>query len=72
MTFVLLRTWRPFFGRGDVGPFHCDDCCFVSGSYPYACYNNSYVSVAVFRILKQNLMQMRCSILSHIVKIAMT
>jgi len=19
MTFVLLRTWRPFFGRGDVG-----------------------------------------------------
>jgi len=33
MTFVLFRTWRPFFGHGDVGPFHCDDCCFVSGSY---------------------------------------
>jgi len=201
MTFVLLRTWRPFFGRGDEGPFYCDDCCFVCGSYPYtqdsspvtmflwnctsshersnkspaivwrcsrwssvskrgtnfahtrfmcrssvkiashepteilqtsaisrtvsllllrtivltlaiissfldvygrpergslstevlpslnrrnhsntcvrsiasspyACCNNWYVSVAVFPILKQNLMQMRCSILSHIVKIA--
>jgi len=34
MTFVLLRTWRPFFGRGDEGLFHYDDCCFVSGSYP--------------------------------------
>jgi len=34
MTFVFLRTWRPFFSRGDVGPFHSDDCCFVSGSYP--------------------------------------
>ena len=34
MTFVLLRTWRPFFGRGDKGPFDCDDYCFVSGSYP--------------------------------------
>jgi len=35
MTFVLLHTWHPFFGHGDVGPFHRDDCCFVSGSYPY-------------------------------------
>ena len=33
MTFVLLRTWRSF-GGGDEGPFHCDDCCFVSRSYP--------------------------------------
>ena len=33
ITFVLLRTWCPFFGRRDVGPFHCDDCCFVSGLY---------------------------------------
>jgi hypothetical protein len=30
------------------------------------------VSVAVFLILKQNLMQMRCLVLSHIVKIAGT
>ena len=41
-------------------------------SSPYACCNNWYVSVAGFPILKQNLMQMRCSVLSHIVKIAMT
>ena len=41
-------------------------------SSPYASCNNWYVSVAVFPILKQNLMQMRCSVLSHIVKIAMT
>jgi hypothetical protein len=31
---------------------------------------NWYVSFAVFPILKQNLMQMHCSVLSHIVKIA--
>ena len=41
-------------------------------SSPYACCNKRYVSVAVFPILKQNLIQMRCSVLSHIVKIAMT
>ena len=41
-------------------------------SSPYACCNNWYVFVAVFPILKQNLMQMHCSVLSHIVKIAMT
>ena len=34
MTFVLLRTWRSVFGRRDEGPFHCDDCWFVSGLYP--------------------------------------
>jgi hypothetical protein len=32
---TLLRTWRPFFGRGEFGDFHCDDCCSVSGSYPH-------------------------------------
>ena len=41
-------------------------------SSPHACCNNWYVSVAVFPILKANLMQMFCSVLSHIVKIAMT
>ena len=29
----LHRTWHRFFGHGDEGPFHCDDWCFVSGSY---------------------------------------
>ena len=57
MTFVLLHTWHPFFGRGDEGLFHYDDCCFVSESYLYACFNNWYVSIVVFPILKQNLMQ---------------
>ena len=47
-------------------------CVRPSASSPYACCNNWYVSVAVFPILKQNLMQMRCSVPSHIVKIAMT
>jgi len=49
-----------------------DTCVRPIASSPYACYSNWYVSVAVFPILKQNLMQMRCSVLSHIVKIAMT
>ena len=47
-------------------------CVQPTASSPYACCNNWYVSVAVFPILKQNLMQMLCSVLSHIVKIAMT
>jgi len=47
-------------------------CVRPIASSQYACYNNWYVSVVVFPILKQNLMQMRCSILSHTVKIAMT
>ena len=47
-------------------------CVRPIASSPYACCNNWYVSFAVFPILKQNLMQMRCSVLSHIVKIAMT
>ena len=33
MTFVFFRSWCPFFGRDDVGLYHCDDC-FVSESYP--------------------------------------
>ena len=35
ITLILLRTCRAFFGLGDSGCFHCDDCAFVSGSYPY-------------------------------------
>jgi hypothetical protein len=30
--FVELQTYRTFFALGDCGLFHCDDCCFVSGS----------------------------------------
>ena len=32
MDLTLLRTWRAFFGRGEFGDFHCDDCCLVSGT----------------------------------------
>ena len=35
-------------------------CVRPTASSPYACCNNWYVSVAVFPILKQNLMQMCC------------
>jgi len=35
MDLTLLRTWRAFFGRGEFGEFHCDDCCLVWGSQPY-------------------------------------
>ena len=49
-----------------------NNCVRPITSSTYARCNNWYVSVAVFPILKQNLMQMRCSVLSHIVKIAMT
>ena len=45
-------------------------CVWPIASSPYACCNNWYVSVAGFPILKQNLMQMLCSVLSHIVKLA--
>jgi hypothetical protein len=29
---MLLRNWHTFFGHGQDGIFHCEDCCFVSGS----------------------------------------
>jgi hypothetical protein len=35
MVFVELRVVLTFFGHGDDGLFHCDDCPFVSGSYPW-------------------------------------
>jgi len=47
-------------------------CVRPTLSSPNACCYNWYVFVEVFPILKQSLMQMRCSVLSHIVKIAMT
>jgi len=45
-------------------------CVWPIASSPYACCNNWYVSVAVFPVLKQNLMQMCCLVLWHFVKIA--
>ena len=33
---MLLRTWHAFFSRGEDGVFHCEDCCFVSGSQLYS------------------------------------
>ena len=47
-------------------------CVWPIASSPYACCSNCYVSITVFPILKQKLMQMRCSVLSHIVKITVT
>jgi hypothetical protein len=32
MFFVELRTCHAFFAVGDCELFHCNDCCFVSGS----------------------------------------
>jgi hypothetical protein len=32
MLFVELLTCHAFFALDDCGLFHCDDCCFVSGS----------------------------------------
>jgi len=52
--------------------YQSNTCVRPVASSPYACCNNWYISIAVFLILKQNLMQMRCLVLSHIVKIAMT
>jgi hypothetical protein len=34
MVFVELWLILTFFGRGDDRLFQCDDCCFVSESYP--------------------------------------
>jgi hypothetical protein len=31
-TVVGLRSCHAIFALGDCGLFHCDDCCFVSGS----------------------------------------
>lgn len=47
ITLILLRTCRAFFGLGDSGCFHCDDCAFVSGSYPYT--HDSSPVITVFR-----------------------
>jgi len=40
-----------------------DTCVRPTASSPYACCNNWHVSFAGFPILKQNMMQMRCSVL---------
>jgi len=34
MLLVALRLCLAFFGLGDPGLFHYEDCCLVSGSYP--------------------------------------
>jgi hypothetical protein len=34
MLFVDLWTYCTFFALGDCELFHCDNCCFVSGSRP--------------------------------------
>ena len=47
ITLILLRTCRAFFGVGDSGCFHCDDCVSVSGSYPYT--HDSFPVITVFR-----------------------
>jgi hypothetical protein len=41
---TLLRTCA-FFGRGEIGVFQRDDCCFISGSYP-----NTHVSSSVMML----------------------
>jgi hypothetical protein len=40
-TLTLLRTRRAFFGLGDDGRFHCEDCAFVSGIIPESLLNLS-------------------------------
>ena len=50
MTFVLLRTWRPFFGREDVGRKQSNATVRPIASSPYACCNTWYVSFAGFFI----------------------
>jgi len=47
ITLILLHTCRAFFGLGDSGCFHCDDCAFVSGSYLYT--HDSSPVITVFR-----------------------
>ena len=76
--FLVSRCWRSSraevaFNGGSVlfKSTEPNTCVRPIAFSPYDCCNNWYVSVAGFPILKQNLMQMR-SILSHIVKIAMT
>jgi hypothetical protein len=41
ITWTLLRTCRAFFGLGDDGCFHCEDCAFVSGIVPKSLLNLS-------------------------------
>jgi hypothetical protein len=33
MLLVTLQLCLAFFGLGDPGIFHCEDCCLVLGSY---------------------------------------
>jgi hypothetical protein len=58
----------PSLNRGNQS----NTCVRPIASSPNACCNNWYVSVTVFPILKQKLIQMLCSVRSNIVKIAMT
>ena len=44
-TLILLCTCLAFFGLGDSGCFHCDDCAFVSGSYPYTHVSSPVITV---------------------------
>ena len=83
LTLAIISSFLDVDGRPEQGSLstevlpslnrrnHSNTCVRPIASSPYACSNNWYVSVVVFPILKQNLMQMRCSVLSHIVKIAM-
>jgi hypothetical protein len=34
MTLKILRTWCAFFGCGEFGNFHCNDCCLVITIHP--------------------------------------
>jgi hypothetical protein len=49
---TLLCTCCAFLGLGDVECFHCDDCTFVSGSYPY-----THVSSPVITVFRNSALQ---------------
>jgi hypothetical protein len=44
-TLTLLRTRRAFLDLGDEECFYCDDCTFVSGSYPYTHVSSPVITV---------------------------
>jgi len=74
--FLVSQCWRSFWAgvafNGGSTLFKLTEPVKHLCTTHCICCNNWYVSVAVFPILKRNLMQMHCSVLSPIVKIAVT
>jgi hypothetical protein len=61
-TFTLLHTCCALLVLGDEECFHCDDCTFISGSYPYTHVSSSHHGLRELRIPVGALQHVPCSL----------